>query len=333
MRWTFFASRSRPLTNSRGFTLVELLVVIAIIGILVALLLPAIQAARQAAIRASCQNKIRQLSLACTVYADANKNFYPPGVVGGARHGLFSYILPFIEESALYNTLDLKSSTLSTSASNPNAIARMTPISMYVCPSYPGDPVHGSIGSTTQGALLLYQGVGGAFMNATTPADQASTHGALPRNGLFSLPPNDPNDPTDGNRLRRGTKLSRVTDGLSKTLAIGEFNHVNNDDGKLDDLPGSIRSWLVSETGSGTDAKPVSGLYMVRAIKDMSVNAPCHRTVDGTLNNQLPFGSFHTGGAFFALGDGSTHFVTDEIDFTIYKSMATINGGELATLP
>lgn len=333
MPYSELTPRFRRKILPRAFTLVELLVVIAIIGILVALLLPAIQAARQAAIRSTCQNQIRQLSLACAVYADANKNCYPPGVVGGGRHALFSYILPYIEENAIYKTLDLKSNTNNTSATNPNAIARMTPIKMYVCPSYPGDAVHGSISSNTQGALLLYQGVGGAFMNSTTPKDLAGTHGDLPRNGMFSLPPDDPNDATSGHRLLRGTKLSRVSDGLSKTMAIGEFNHVNNDNGKLDALPGSIRSWLVSETGSGTDAKPVSGLYMVRAIKDMTVNAPCHRTVDGTLNNQLPFGSFHTGGAFFSMGDGSTQFLTDEVDFTIYKGLATINGGELANLP
>jgi hypothetical protein len=150
---------------------------------------------------------------------------------------------------------------------------------------------------------------------------------------LFSVPPDDPSSSTSGYRMLRGMKLSRVSDGLSKTMAIGEYNHVNNDKGKLDALPGDIRPWIISETGSGTDSKPVSGLYQVKAIKDMSVNAPCHRTVDGTLFNHLPFGSYHTGGAFFALGDGSTHFLTDEIDFKLYKSLATMNGGELAQLP
>jgi prepilin-type N-terminal cleavage/methylation domain-containing protein len=323
----------RRMTSRRAFTLVELLVVIAIIGILVALLLPAIQAARQAALRSTCQNQIRQLSLACAVYADANKNCYPPGVVGGGRHALFSYILPYIEESALYKTLDLKSKTTSTGASDPNSIARMHHISMFVCPSYPGESPYGSITSNLQGGMLLYQGVGGAFMNSSTPLDKGSAHGDLPRNGMFGLPPDDPDSSVGGHRLRRGTKLSRVSDGLSKTMAIGEFNHVNNDNGKLDALPGSIRSWLTSETGTGDDTKPVSGLYLIRAIKDMSVNAPCHRTVDGVLNNHLPFGSFHTGGAFFSLGDGSTQFLTDEVDFTIYKGLATINGGELAQLP
>ena len=318
---------------SLAFTLVELLVVIAIIGILVALLLPAIQAARQAAIRTTCENQIRQISLACNIYADANKNTYPPGVVGGSRHALFSYLLPYIEENALFETLDLKSNTISTSATNPNAKARMKLISMYVCPAYPGDEISGTISNSTQGALLLYQGVAGAFINSKTPIDKGNAHGDIPRNGLFGCPPDDPTLSTSGYRLMRGKRLNQVIDGLSKTLAIGEYNHVNDDNGKLDALPGDIRPWILSETGSGTNEKPVSGLYQIRAIKDMTVNAPCHRTVDGTLFNHLPFGSFHTGGAFFSMGDGSTHFLTDEVDFKLYKSMATINGGELAALP
>ena len=101
--------RSRWSSNSRiGFTLVELLVVIAIIGILVALLMPAVQAAREAARRISCSNNMKQMGLALKLYDAAHSGYYPVGAAGNSRHGLFTHMLPYIEQGNIHDQLDLK---------------------------------------------------------------------------------------------------------------------------------------------------------------------------------------------------------------------------------
>ena len=97
-------------TRHHGFTLVELLVVIAIIGILIAMLLPAVQAAREAARRMQCSNNLKQMGLGMHNYASANKDFFPTGNTGEMyrwKPGLFSLLLPYIEHQALYDSLDM----------------------------------------------------------------------------------------------------------------------------------------------------------------------------------------------------------------------------------
>jgi prepilin-type N-terminal cleavage/methylation domain-containing protein len=120
-------------SHSPGFTLVELLVVIAIIGILIALLLPAIQAARGAARRASCENNIRQIGLAMHNYIDANKNRLPPGYCESPGTSFQAYILPFIEETVAYKNYDFKKNWNDTA----NKKAVETEIPMFVCPTAP----------------------------------------------------------------------------------------------------------------------------------------------------------------------------------------------------
>ena len=131
----------RESNAQRGFTLVELLVVIAIIGILVALLLPAVQAAREAARRTKCVNNLKQMGLAIHNYISAHRGEFPPGCPVSPNYppsprlqGLFSYILPFLEEKGIYDQLRLKNDVQSDLW---NRMHRFTEISTYVCPSYP----------------------------------------------------------------------------------------------------------------------------------------------------------------------------------------------------
>ena len=152
----------------KGFTLVELLVVIAIIGILIALLLPAVQAAREAARRAQCTNNLKQMGLSLHNYANTWKDCFPPGSsIGRAdipngkfKHGLFAFMLPYMEMATIYDQLDMSGLSTSFTYNEPEHI-RHEVISGYVCPSwpYPADYVTGSMWS--DGAITTYQGVAG----------------------------------------------------------------------------------------------------------------------------------------------------------------------------
>ena len=184
----------------RGFTLVELLVVIAIIGMLVAILLPAVQAARNAARRSQCQNNLRQLGLAFTGYEAAN-SVYPPGITAETddfREGLhsgFAYLLPQIEQQSLSDRMDLKSSW----KTGQNAIAAQTPIEVFQCPSSPSSL---SLDGGFAGAVTDYAFSKGP--EAFLCKEQRPSF----FNGMFDV----------------NSKISRahIKDGLSNTFAMGE---------------------------------------------------------------------------------------------------------------
>jgi prepilin-type N-terminal cleavage/methylation domain-containing protein/prepilin-type processing-associated H-X9-DG protein len=200
-----------PLRARRaGITLVELLVVIAIIGVLVALLLPAVQAARESARRAACQNNLRQIGLALLAFHDAHKHF-PVGCVekripstrpNGKQLAWSATLLPNLEEQPLWSQIDFDS----TYDSAANALAAATAVSVYLCPSVvrlaPGrdggivsNPA--AIGSGGyRGAAIDYGGVYGAAQMSPSA------------NGVFLYD--------------RDVKLSEVTDGTSHTLALAE---------------------------------------------------------------------------------------------------------------
>lgn len=314
----------------RAFTLVELLVVIAIIGILIALLLPAIQSARAAARRTQCKNLIRQIALANLTYAEANRNILPPGIVGentaaaaafngNERHSMLTLILPYIEESALYKSLDIvKAKTYSSPARTVN-------ISAYICPDYPADPVatNTNINAASDGALTNYQGVGGAYLGTATSVTITSTHGNHPQNGLFGI------KHKAAPLMTGGTRLSKVVDGLSKTLMLGEFVHRNYQNGIYNNFPGNIRPWVL-----GCNNNNKIGSYTYKIVANNNLNAVIERA-DGDNDdfNHLPFSSMHQTGAHFALGDGSTQYLTDDIELATLQGMASRNGSESVTFP
>jgi prepilin-type N-terminal cleavage/methylation domain-containing protein len=336
-------SRSGTGSAPRAFTLVELLVVIAIIGILIALLLPAIQAARAAARRNSCLNQIRQLGLACNVFNDANKAF-PPGAVGRGRHAIFTYLLPYIEEKALFESL--KPSIDAKSAAASQTAARETVISMYICPEWPGEKVTtGSSKAEQNGAPATYQAVAGSISSKTLATDiLKSTTGNITKNGMFTMA--EPRDPAKFYRDTVGIKIRRVSDGLSKTFAIGEFAHRDYKGATTDytNFPGNVRPWIAADNQGTIDKTQWDneinnrdfvniGYYGLKCIKDQPLNSIADRIADGVPFNNLPFSSFHTTGAHFVMGDGSAHFITEDIDFQTYLGLATINGGESTKLP
>jgi prepilin-type N-terminal cleavage/methylation domain-containing protein len=301
-------SRSRE----HGFTLVELLVVIAIIATLIGLLLPAVQSAREAARRSACSNNLKQIGLGTLTYASAKNNQLPPGspqkTSGNvAYHGFFSYLLPFIEQKAVWDSLNLDQ--------NPKleTTGRNAVVPAYICPSWSGPAVFDNQPfDYMNGAITTYQGCNGSHI---TPNSKllTSTQGDIPNTGLVRS--------GEGATAREATaaatlKIRQVTDGLSKTLLVAEFIHI--DSGSA--APGNVRPWILSNNGQ-------RGLYTTKLV-DLSPNQVVMRYVGGVDFNELPFSSKHPGGVMGVYGDGSVRWIDDFIDMAVYKATATAAGGE-----
>jgi prepilin-type N-terminal cleavage/methylation domain-containing protein len=295
----------------RGFTLVELLVVIAIIGILIALLLPAVQAAREAGRRAQCVNNLKQLALACHTYADLNKTTWPisismwgeePSPKGNlSGKGWIVGILPQMEQQNLYNQFDFTGRMdAAKGLLNPvNREALKADLPFIRCPSDPNArtlattqfqmeniPVRwtnykGVIGDTRMG------GSGSAF-----PGTEPDCHNRSPCNGTFWR-----------NSYQHPVRFADFVDGMTSTAIIGEDVPEHN----------YHSAWCYSNGDYSSAHVPLN--YM-----------PDPPTPTAWWNT-ISFRSRHPGGGNFALGDASVRFVPQAIDHRIYRALATRDGG------
>jgi prepilin-type N-terminal cleavage/methylation domain-containing protein/prepilin-type processing-associated H-X9-DG protein len=298
--------------SKAGFTLVELLVVIAIIGILVAMLLPAIQAARETARRAQCTNNLKQLTLAMQNFASTKKGEFPVGSPGQGQHGCFTYLLPYLEEQSLYDQTDVERKTYNST----NDPQRYTIVWAYICPNYPIEPVARNTGNAnTEGALTTYQGVGGAFTVSGQPRDSSPGYGHLPRNGPFRWGP-------------KARRLKDFTDGTASTPLFGEFVHTDRLPGPYYDLPGNIRTWM---GGAPIVSQPDEKPSYVFKVAVYTPNTKIDRQADLVPYNHLPFTSFHPGVTNFAFADGSVRLVSDDVNIDVFKWSCTINGEEVVS--
>ena len=295
-------------SKQKAFTLVELLVVIAIIGILIALLLPAVQAAREAARRIQCSNNLKQMGLAMHNYAGSHRTF-PSGANGNWCYSIFVHLLPYMEQKDLYDRIDFTIASTNTSED-----IRYKLIPAFVCPSFSLEPVldHPSA-SYKRGGICTYQGVGGAYYSTddgdstTTVKGDSSIYGFMPDNGMFGW-----------NMNRR---IGEITDGLSNTLAIGEFSLTNEEN----DLEYYYRPWVVGAFNGGTDQ---AASYSSKVARHIFGVAKDRNAVGGVPFNHLPMFSPHPSGCNFAAADGSVHFLVSDMEKNLYKNMATCAGGE-----
>jgi len=342
-------------SSHRGFTLVELLVVIAIIGVLVALLLPAVQAAREAARRMKCQSSMKNISLACLNYESA-KGTYPPGAEpvydadGASKNGLSFHvlILPYIEQGALGSDMKAFIDRYKTQngGKSPDAYALqnagLTRLDIYTCPSDNINEVSDKFNSSLSAAS--YSGVAGSYMNrATSPWPDLSTKqtnrgvgGAVASSADFGA------INVDGMLFPGyGVEVAHVTDGTSNTMLVGERWY-------------QLRAWTVGVYWSAGFGAPVKDNTPVNsassACKNIWEKYPLNSSLDvigyykyhdnatdrpptaGSNKpiafNDIPFGSFHAGGANFSKADGSVEFMADGVDTALYAGLASRNGEE-----
>ncbi len=325
--------RRRP--GLRGFTLVELLVVIAIIGVLVALLLPAIQAAREAARRSSCTNNLVQIGLGIHNFHDtygvipggafARRPSGSPTPADAWRYARFSgwvVLLPYLEQQAMYDTFNAYADY--EHADNVQAEQSTSPHPLWFCPSRrpPSRSTAAfSSNSARQGRHLGdYAFCGGGEMRdgsrSHVHADLISTHS----NGMFMMPSAEP----DGRMWQRPGRLTfaQVKDGLSNTIAVGEkraeeFRDLNGNliDGRSENAlqgPNFLWGWHSSRNTTSPMNGPILG---------------------GWGNYDANFGSRHPGGCHFLLGDGSVRFISEDINHDVYQILAARDSGRPVTLP
>mgnify|MGYP002622642546 CR=1 FL=1 len=296
---------SFPLARRRGFTLIELLVVIAIIAILIALLLPAVQQAREAARRTQCRNNLLQIGLALQNYEGAHACL-PPGVVNdtgpienvkrGYHVGWALQILPFMEETNIYNHWDFKVGVYD----EKNAAPREQHINSFQCPSSPwGGP----------GPSIDYAG---CHNDKAAPID-------VTNNGVLYL--------------NSSIRYEQITDGSSHTIFVGEKRNGNAlaIPGEATDLEVPV-CWASGTNVTLRSTSDINGANQVmRAmVPPGQPQPPLDEGDEGELDQG--FSSYHAGGAFFLLGDGSVQFLSDSISPQIFSRMGNRADGEMPDL-
>ncbi|MEM6798399.1 MAG: DUF1559 domain-containing protein [Planctomycetota bacterium] len=323
-------SRLRLRRRCTGFTLVELLVVIAIIGVLIGLLLPAVQAARETARRMQCANNQKQIMLATLNYELARGELPPGSIwfnennVNEVRVGVLARILAYAEDTALHDLLDPETPHVDANGDTiPSHLWQTADgtylssfvIEMYLCPSDSTDEVYTRFG--TPRARFNYSASNGSMTRNTNSSCSCGELAAWNEFGLMQNPTNVADRPDYSgpfSRFEFATKLQQVTDGLSKTIFFGEV--------RPECSIHALAGWLSGNNGTGLVSTVIPINY-----DTCDDNAPddCNRPCNYA--TELGFKSNHPGGAQFALGDGSVHFLSEEIDHWTYQYLGGKDDG------
>jgi prepilin-type N-terminal cleavage/methylation domain-containing protein/prepilin-type processing-associated H-X9-DG protein len=301
----------------RGFTLVELLVVIAIIGILVALLLPAVQAAREAGRRSQCSNNLKQIALAMHNYHDTVKVLPPGNITQGAccgtqgRVNFFISILPFMENTPLFNQYDHNQTN---QHANQNAV-RITSVAAYSCPT----DVNGGFkkvlmpetgpGSGINYAMSSYKGMGGKYDGTNNKPDTGES-----MNVNWSTWRGPLHVTAFSNLQCEG--LASILDGTSNTVLIAEYHT------RTHERRGAFWAYSYASYHIGTAINQSRSMLpdydRCVAIGGTGADDVCKRG----------FGALHPGGMNAGMCDGSVRFLPSTVDLNIWTAVATIAGGE-----
>ena len=296
--------------KKRGFTLIELLVVIAIIAILIALLLPAVQQAREAARRSQCKNNLKQIGLALHNYHDTHRTF-PPGYVeqettdalGNWAWGAF--ILPFIDQASLYNTIGVGDGPSLAVALNTQSVqdALETPMPAFRCPSDVGKDL-------TDNDVRRIMNAG------PTPAP---AYRDQPRSNYVGN--NDAQGITltgDGIFYRNSrTRMRDIVDGTSNTILVSErATEIGNPSGGIYscDAAGLV----------GSKYEPTNPTWEAETLPQVMFAAAYGINSITTANCRRGAGSFHEGGAHVVLCDGAVRFLSENIDHSSYGNIDSL---------
>lgn len=324
-----------------GFTLIELTVVIAIVCLLISLLLPAVQSAREAGRRTQCLNNLRQIGIATQVYHDGHGT-YPPAltqlnqITYGGYYSILTRLLPQLDQGPAFNSINYSTGTWPTTAlafypgnvelalNLANATIMSTAIRSFLCPSDGG--LFGESGAN-------YRGNAGVGPNAGTSIE-------FPDSGNGIFPEIGP------------VRMNQVTDGLSHTAAFSERTRGSGRPGRLepgrdiyqtpailftaDDL---IKACVIAARPGNTSGSVLSGKNWFWTGRDQTLynhaQAPNGRVPDCAHGAGLPMlelstaRGWHPGGVNVLMGDGSTRFAIETIDQAVWRALGTRNGGEL----
>jgi len=320
-----------------GFTLVELLVVIAIIGVLVALLLPAVQAAREAARRSSCSNNLKQIGLGLHNYHDTILSF-PPGWIdhpttNAEQWGWSALMLPYIEQGPLYDKLGVSRGSLQERMTVDGANvypATRTPLKVFICPSDSGHNAglshndrsfNGGLGyaaagftgaANTTAGVSNYMGVAGHRDYGTNANTGIANTGIL-----FGSCMGTPAQCTTG--VQAAIRMADILDGTSNTFAVGERETKNCRSG----------TWLGIRNSNGSGTR---GVHVVSGHAHPRLNQPVPPPTSNiawdvdAIGCGEGFSSLHPGGAHFLAADGSVKFVAQTINHLWANPSGNANG-------
>ncbi|GIW86053.1 MAG: prepilin-type N-terminal cleavage/methylation domain-containing protein [Isosphaeraceae bacterium] len=348
------ARGTKPGRRSSGFTLIELLVVIAIIGVLVSLLMPAVQAAREAARRTQCTNNLKQLGLALANY-ESTHGVYPAAFHGGlgkvyANFSGYNGLLPYLEQQPLFNAFNYDQSIFAPGLGHyygwsfpSQTTGHATQVSLFLCPSNRGESRVGmSYGSWSidRAAVTDYVLSGGADQYVARPYLRENRRGF---SGIDVF-----------------HRVSDIRDGLSQSFAMGEAaggnaanpyiavgfgpNRVCVPREEVSGAPhydnllfmayGRRRAWGSEFVVGGILGKTTDTLGFPYRMNDCGYASttdhwgPALPTAGQTLPN---FRSMHVGGAHFLFADGTVRFLKNTIDLRAYMDLSTIAGGDLVS--
>ena len=303
--------RRNSFPSWKGFTLVELLVVIAIIGVLIALLLPAVQSAREAARGVNCRNNLKQLGIALYLHHDVHKTL-PAGWLGTTPDGRAplaegppgwgwtAKLLPYMEQTAVAKAIDFGRPI----ADARNSAAAQTVIPSLLCPSDGGPPrfhLHGE-GAAPDGPG--HDHAADLVLPSVPKSNYVGMFGTLEIEACEGLAPGVLCTSDGVFFHNRALRLADISDGLSQTILVGE---------RSSRLGGS--TWLGAIAGAQEAFARIVGTV------DHAPNHPTSHFDD--------FGSFHPFGTYFLWGDGSVRYVNEAIDLATYQAMATRAGQEV----